>query len=106
MTLFELSATLHYHETIKQRGVFFMENHDVNILSLDKLKLGIKARVIKIDSTSREAKRRLLDMGVTPGVIVEVKRVAPMGDPVDIHVRDYDLSIRKSDLMHITVKPL
>ena len=83
-----------------------MENNDNSTISLDKLKLGIKARVITIDSISREAKRRLLDMGITPGVIVEVKRVAPMGDPVDIHVRDYDLSIRKSDLMHIEVKPL
>lgn len=106
MTLFELSTTLHYHETIRRRGVFFMENHDINTISLDKLKLGIKAKVITIDSISREAKRRLLDMGITPGVIVEVKRVAPMGDPVDIHVRDYDLSIRKSDLVHISVKPI
>lgn len=83
-----------------------MESSGIETISLDKLKLGTKAKVITIDSISKEAKRRLLDMGITPGVVVEVKRVAPMGDPVDIHVRGYNLSIRKSDLMHIEVKPL
>ncbi len=83
-----------------------MPNCDMQHLSLDQLKTGQKGQVIKIESSSKEIKRRLLDMGITPGVIVLVKRIAPLGDPYDIKVRDYDLCIRKSDLSLIEVKLL
>lgn len=83
-----------------------MQHCDRQTTTLDQLKLGGKAKVIKIDSDVKEIKRRLLDMGITPGVIVTIKQIAPLGDPIDIHIRDYDLCIRKSDLKHIEVKPL
>lgn len=83
-----------------------MPNCELQKLSLDTLKTGQKGRVITIESTNKEIKRRLLDMGITPGVIVEVKRIAPLGDPYDIRVRDYDLCIRRSDLALIEVHPL
>lgn len=83
-----------------------MQHCDRQTTTLDQLKLGSKAKVIKIDSDVKEIKRRLLDMGITPGVIVTIKQIAPLGDPIDIHIRDYDLCIRKSDLKHIEVKPL
>lgn len=83
-----------------------MPNCDIQQLSLDKLKTGQKGQVIKIETTSKEIKRRLLDMGITPGVNVEIKRIAPLGDPYDIKVRDYDLCIRKADLALIEVKLL
>jgi len=83
-----------------------MPNCELQKLSLDALKAGQKGRVITIESSNKEIKRRLLDMGITPGVIVEVKRIAPLGDPYDIRVRDYDLCIRRSDLALIEVHPL
>ena len=72
--------------------------------TLDKLKIGQECQVIKIDIKNRERKRHLLDMGITRGVHIKIKRVAPMGDPVSIELRDYVLSINKKDLSHIFVK--
>ncbi|MCU0104524.1 ferrous iron transport protein A [Acholeplasma vituli] len=83
-----------------------MPKCDEQKLRLDQLKPGQKGRVLTIDSATKEIKRRLLDMGVTPGVIVEIKRIAPLGDPFDIKIRDYDLCIRKADLAFIEVHPL
>ena len=48
-------------------------------------------------------KRRLIDMGITPGVMVSVRKVAPLGDPIEIRLRGYELTIRRSDAMKITV---
>ena len=83
-----------------------MQSCDKQIITLDQLKLHDKAKVLKINTDVKEIKRRLLDMGITPGVIVTIKQFAPLGDPIDIHIRDYDLCIRKSDLKTIEVKPL
>lgn len=85
---------------------FFIPICDEQKLRLDQLKPGQKGRVLSINSTTKEIKRRLLDMGVTPGVIVEIKRIAPLGDPFDLKIRDYDLCIRKADLAFIEVHPL
>jgi ferrous iron transport protein A len=71
--------------------------------TLDKVKLNQSAKVIGLNLTKKEIKRRLLDMGLTPGVIVHIKKIAPLGDPVDISIRDYDLCIRKEDLKQIEV---
>ncbi|MBM7453527.1 Fe2+ transport system protein FeoA [Acholeplasma morum] len=71
--------------------------------TLDKVKLNQSAKVIGLNSTKKEIKRRLLDMGLTPGVIVHIKKIAPLGDPVDISIRDYNLCIRKEDLKQIEV---
>jgi Fe2+ transport system protein FeoA len=83
-----------------------MQSCDHQTITLDQLKLHGKAKVLKINTDVKEIKRRLLDMGITPGVIVTIKQIAPLGDPIDIHIRDYDLCIRKSDLRTIEVKPL
>lgn len=83
-----------------------MPTCELQTLSLDQLKTGQKGRVIKIESPSKEIKRRLLDMGITPGIVVEIKHIAPLGDPFDIKVRDYDLCVRKADLSFIEVHPL
>lgn len=83
-----------------------MPNCDQQSLRLDQLKPGQKGKVLKIESTTKEIKRRLLDMGITPGVIIEIKRIAPLGDPYDIQLRDYDLCIRKAELAMIEVHPL
>ena len=49
-------------------------------------------------------RRRLLDMGITTGVEVKIKKIAPLGDPVDIELRGYELCIRKKDLAEIDIE--
>ncbi len=73
-------------------------------MKLDELKVGQKAKVLSLNVENKEIRRHLLDMGITRGVEVRVKKVAPMGDPIDIELRDYELCIRKADLSKIEVE--
>lgn len=73
-------------------------------MKLGELKVGEKAKVLKLNIADRQIKRHLLDMGITRGVEVKIKKVAPMGDPIDIKLRDYDLCLRKADLNQIEVE--
>lgn len=75
-------------------------------MKLSKLKVGQKAKVISLDVKDKKIRRHLLDMGLTRGVVVKIKKVAPMGDPVDIELRDYELCIGKSDLQEVEVEVL
>lgn len=68
---------------------------------LSELKIGQKAVVEKINIADKAIKRHLLDMGITRGVKIEIKKIAPMGDPIDIELRGYELAIRKADLKAI-----
>lgn len=72
--------------------------------NLSDLKVGQKGRVLQIKITNKQIKRHLLDMGITRGTVVEIKKIAPMGDPIDIKLRDYELCIRKADLQQIEVQ--
>lgn len=72
--------------------------------NLSELKVGESARVIRINILNKQIKRHLLDMGITKGVEVRIKKKAPMGDPIDIELRDYELCLRKSDLRQIDVE--
>ena len=71
---------------------------------LSELKVGQKARVLKLNETNKAIRRHLLDMGVTRDTIVTIKKIAPMGDPIDISLRDYELCICKADLGKIEVE--
>lgn len=71
---------------------------------LSDLKVGQKARVLKLNETNKAIRRHLLDMGVTRDTIVTIKKIAPMGDPIDISLRDYELCICKADLSKIEVE--
>lgn len=73
-------------------------------MKLDELKVGQKAKVLSLNVENKEIRRHLLDMGITRGVEVRIKKVAPMGDPIDIELRDYELCIRKADLNKIEVE--
>ena len=73
-------------------------------ITADELKIGDKARVIELDVKSKEIKRHLLDMGITRGVEIMIKKKAPMGDPIDISLRDYELCISKKELSSIVVE--
>lgn len=74
--------------------------------ALSDLKVGQKAKVLKLNETNKMIKRHLLDMGVTRGTEVTIKKIAPMGDPIDISLRDYELCICKNDLSKIEVEVL
>ena len=71
---------------------------------LSDLKVGQVARVINLNVKNKVIKRHLLDMGITRGVEIKIKKIAPMGDPIDITLRDYELCIRKADLEQIEVE--
>ena len=71
--------------------------------NLKALKPGQKGRVIKIKGRS-ETNKRIAAMGMTPGSLVEVERVAPLGDPIDVKVKGYHLSLRKDDAESIEVE--
>lgn len=71
--------------------------------TLDKLKKGQSGVVIEINIEDRKRKKHLLDMGLTRGVNVKVKKIAPMGDPISIELRGYELCISKKELAQIRV---
>lgn len=72
--------------------------------ALSDLKIGEIAIVRELKIKDKQIKRHLLDMGITRGVKVRVKKIAPMGDPIDIELRGYELAIRKADLKLIDVE--
>jgi DtxR family Mn-dependent transcriptional regulator len=74
-------------------------------MTLRELKPGEKGQIEQVGG-GRAVKRRIADMGVTRGSLVEVIRVAPMGDPIDVKIRGYHLSLRKDEAAGITVKKL
>ena len=71
--------------------------------TLKEVKVGETAKVVKLQGEGA-VKRRIMDMGLTKGVEVYVRKVAPLGDPVEITVRDYELSIRKADAEMVEVE--
>ncbi len=71
--------------------------------TLKDIPVGEKATVIRIHGEGA-VKRRIMDMGITRGVEVFVRKVAPLGDPVEITVRGYELSLRKADADSIEVE--
>lgn len=64
--------------------------------TLKEAKIGLTVTVKKLNGTGA-VKRRIMDMGITKGVEVHVRKVAPLGDPIEVTVRGYELSLRKAD---------
>ncbi|MBS6447333.1 MAG: ferrous iron transport protein A [Clostridiales bacterium] len=71
--------------------------------TLKQAKVGETVKVVKLHGEGA-VKRRIMDMGITKGVDVYVRKVAPLGDPIEVTVRDYELSIRKADADMIEVE--
>lgn len=71
--------------------------------TLKQIKVGNSATVVKLHGTGA-VKRRMMDMGITKGVEVHIRKVAPLGDPIEVLVRGYELSIRKADADMIEVE--
>lgn len=72
-------------------------------MTLKDVKVGQSVKVVKVNGEGA-IKRRIMDMGITKGVEIFVQKVAPLGDPVEITVRGYELSLRKADSEIIDVK--
>ncbi len=70
--------------------------------TLRDVKVGETTQVVKLHGEGA-VKRRIMDMGITKGVEIYVRKVAPLGDPIEITVRGYELSIRKADAAMIEV---
>ncbi len=71
--------------------------------TLKEAKIGQTVKVVKIHGEGA-VKRRIMDMGLTKGVTVTVRKVAPLGDPIEVTVRGYELSVRKADAAMIEVE--
>lgn len=71
--------------------------------NLKEAKIGETVRVVKIHGEGA-IKRRIMDMGLTKGVEVYIRKVAPLGDPIEVTVRGYELSLRKADTGQIEVE--
>ena len=71
--------------------------------TLRQIKVGESAKVVKLHGEGA-VKRCIMDMGITKGVVVFVRKVAPLGDPIEVTVREYELSLRKADAEMIEVE--
>lgn len=72
-------------------------------MTLKDLKPGQEGIVVSIGEKGA-TRRRIMDMGVTPGAVVKVIKVAPLGDPIEINIRGYELSLRKDEASQISIQ--
>ena len=71
--------------------------------TLRQANIGDTVKVVKLHGEGA-VKRRIMDMGITKGVEVHIRKVAPLGDPIEVNVRGYELSLRKADAEMIEVE--
>lgn len=76
---------------------------EIFMRTLKDVKCGQRAQVVKLTGTGA-VRRRIMDMGITKGTEIFVRKVAPLGDPVEVNVRGYELSLRKEDAALIEVE--
>jgi ferrous iron transport protein A len=74
--------------------------------TISDLKVGDRATLTGYSEAGRDYRRKLLSLGLTPGVEVGITRIAPMGDPVEIRVRGFSLSLRKEEAATLNVERL
>ncbi len=72
-------------------------------MTLKDARVGDTVKVVKLNGTG-PVKRRIMDMGITKGQVIYVRKVAPLGDPIEVTVRNYELSVRKADCQMIDVQ--
>ena len=70
---------------------------------LDEFEIGETGQVVKVEGEGR-LRRRLFDMGITPGATILLKKKAPLGDPIEISLRGYELTLRKSEAELVTLE--
>lgn len=72
-------------------------------MTLDNLEIGKTMKIVKVGGEGA-LRRHLLDMGLTPHTEVTVTKIAPMGDPIQLHIRSYELTLRKEDARNIEIE--
>ncbi len=73
-------------------------------MTMDELTVGQKKGAVKAIHAPKQLKRRLMDMGFTKGVDIEVVKLAPMGDPIEVSVRGYNLCLRRAEARKIELR--
>lgn len=73
-------------------------------MNLAMLKPGEQGKILKLDSSLGAIRRRMMDMGVLPGELIKVEKVAPLGNPIEVTVRGYNLSLRKEEAKGIEIE--
>ena len=83
-------------------------NHtkESQVRTLQELSPGESGMIVSVGNQSGAVKRRLVDMGLTPGTVVKVTKIAPLGDPLEVSLRGYELSLRKEDAGQIQIGPV
>lgn len=76
------------------------------VMTLDQLPIGESCIISQVGNRRGAVKRRLIDMGLTPGTAVKLVKIAPFGDPMELQLRGYELSLRKEDAAQIQVRPV
>jgi len=71
--------------------------------TLKNVKVGATVKVVKLHGEG-PVKRRIMDMGITKGVAIYVRKVAPLGDPIEVRVRGYELSLRRADAEMVEIE--
>ncbi|AFQ42714.1 FeoA family protein [Desulfosporosinus meridiei] len=72
--------------------------------TLKELRTGEKGLIVKVLGEKGSVKKRLMDMGVTRGAEVLVRKVAPLGDPIEVNIRGYELTLRKAEVQNIILE--
>lgn len=80
-----------------------LKKGEIGMKTLRDVKVGDTVKVVKLHGEGA-VKRRIMDMGITKGTEVHVRKVAPLGDPVELNVRGYELSLRKADAEMVEVE--
>ena len=68
------------------------------------LKIGQSAKIVKLNIENKAFRRRIIDMGLTVNTVITVKKISPVGNPIDILVRGYELILRKEDLQNLEIE--
>ncbi len=74
-------------------------------MTLNQMKIGQSARIVAVGGEGA-LRNRLIDMGLIPRTVLTLRKVAPMGDPLEIHIRGYELTLRREDAANIAVEPI
>lgn len=73
-----------------------------DVVTLDTILIGTSGRIVKVNGEGR-VRRRLFDMGLTPGAEVYLRKKAPLGDPLEVTLRGYELSLRKDEAQFVEI---
>jgi ferrous iron transport protein A len=81
----------------------FLKKKETIMRTLKEVNIGETVKVVKITGEG-PVKRRIMDMGITKGTEIYIRKVAPLGDPIEVTIRGYELSLRKADIDIIQVE--